>query len=149
MINLPPWNRLPLKIRWLEQEFVTNFPDTRFPNHMIVCHGAIKARKKTLGAAHERKKEIMDALLTRKECHLCMNEIFNLELDRVLCINPRCKLVAHMKCLAKICLEPGHYVPISGSCPLCDIKFLWYDIIRKKNGFEITMTEPEDVEYDI
>lgn len=26
MINSPPWHRLPLKVRWLENDFCTSFP---------------------------------------------------------------------------------------------------------------------------
>ncbi|CAG9801409.1 unnamed protein product [Chironomus riparius] len=150
MINLPPWNRLPLKVRWLEQDFCTDFPQSRFPNHMIICFGAIKARKKTIAAA-EQSKELMDLIRKRKECHLCLNDIQNLETDRVLCINPKCKLVAHMKCLAKMCLEKNHYVPIRGDCPLCEYKFLWNDIIRKKKGLSVNIAADNEDEgdYDI
>jgi structure-specific endonuclease subunit SLX1 len=149
MINTPPWNRLPLKIRWLESDFCTTFPQGRFPSHMTICHGAIQAFKKTVSKTQENK-ELMDAMLTRKECHLCMETIQNLESERVLCINPRCKLVAHMKCLAKTCIEKNHYVPISGQCPLCECKFLWNDIIRKKNGYSVAFaSHNDDEEYDI
>ncbi|KAG5677766.1 hypothetical protein PVAND_007497 [Polypedilum vanderplanki] len=149
MINTPPWNRLPLKIRWLESDYCIDFPSDRFPKHMSIKHGAIKAFKKTVSQTQEQK-ELMDAVRTRKECHLCMEKIQNLDTDRVLCINPRCKLVAHTKCLARICLEPNHYLPIAGKCPLCDCNFLWNDIIRKKNGFSVPFVNIDDEEeFDI
>lgn len=149
MINIPPWNRLPLKIRWLESDFCTRFPDGRLPQHMSVVHGPIKAKRKRIGQ-NKMSDELQEALQMRKECHLCMNEIIDLQEDRVFCINPRCKLVSHLRCLAKICLEPGHYVPIEGICPLCDRKFLWGDIIRKKKGCK-DMVDFDDGgdEYDI
>jgi structure-specific endonuclease subunit SLX1 len=142
MINTPPWNRLPLKVRWLAESFCTDFPPDRFPDHMSICHGEIKATKKTVHKTKENK-ELMDAIMTRRECHLCMDQIQNLENDRVLCINPRCKLVSHIMCLAKHCLEPNQYVPISGQCPLCECNFLWGDIIRKMNGHPVDFVDNE------
>lgn len=109
----------------------------RFPHHMSICHGPIKAKKKRARSMGIQDNKLEEAIRNRKECHLCMNEIEDLEANRVLCISPHCKLVAHLKCLAKLCLEPGHYVPIKGECPICETKFLWGDIIRKKKGCSI------------
>lgn len=149
MLNSPPWNRLPLKIRWFEQDYFIAFPIGRLPDHMVITYGAIKACQKTVGQA-QVNKVIMDGIRTRKECNLCMKEIKDFENDRVLCINPRCKLEAHLKCLAKMCLEPNHYVPIRGNCPLCECKFMWNDIIRKKNGLSVAFSNLDnDEEYDI
>lgn len=50
------------------------------------------------------------------------------------CVQPRCKLICHIECLANRCVEPGQYVPVDGSCPICDSHFLWGDLIRKANG---------------
>jgi structure-specific endonuclease subunit SLX1 len=86
MINLGPWNRLPLKIRWLEQDFCTQFPTGKLPQHMMICHGAIKAKKKKIGIT-QSSKDLFEAVRARKECHLCMEEIENLEEDRVFCVN--------------------------------------------------------------
>jgi len=148
MLNTPPWHRLPLRVRWLESDFCTSFPTGRLPQHMSICHGAIKAKVKKIGST--QNDELAEAVRMRSECHLCMNEIANLEEDRVLCINPRCKLVSHLRCLAKICLEPGHYVPICGTCPLCDFKFLWGDLIRKKKGCsDVAVEAVSDDEYEI
>lgn len=137
MLGIGPWNRLPLKIRWIEEEYYTQFPSNRLPAHMEILFGHIKAQHKTVSQI-EANKEIIEHLFTRRECHLCLETIENLKEERVLCVNPRCKLIAHIRCLARTCLEPGHYVPIKGKCVLCDCKFLWNDIIRKKNGFKIS-----------
>lgn len=137
MINIGPWNRLPLKIRWLEENFVTKFPDGRMPSHMDICHGAIRARHVRVGRRRTVSSQaVLDAIAAQKECHLCMKEIQNPEYERVFCVNAKCKLVAHTKCLAKTCLTPGHYVPIEGECPLCERKFLWGSVIRKKKGLK-------------
>lgn len=149
MLNIGPWNRLPLKIRWLEQDFAKKFPSGRLPQHMVVCHGPIRAKKSKLGRT-QSSQAVMEAMKVRKECHLCMEEIKNLEDERVFCVNPRCKLVSHITCLAKLCLQPGHYVPIQGTCPLCDYKYLWGDVIRKKKGCLDPMQFDDDAdEYDI
>lgn len=149
MIQIGPWNRLPLRIRWLEQSFCTSFPTGKLPAHMTICHGPIKAKKTKIGRT-ESQQELTEAIRARTECHLCMEEIKNLEDERVFCIFPRCKLVSHMLCLAKTCLEPGHYVPIKGACPLCDNEFLWGDIVRKKKVFKVALPlDVDDEEYDI
>jgi structure-specific endonuclease subunit SLX1 len=153
MINIGPWNRLPLKIRWLEENYVTKFADGRLPSHMQICHGPIRARHVRVGRRRTVSSQaVLDAINAQKECHLCMEEIENLETDRIFCVNPKCKLVAHMKCLAKVCLEPGHYVPIEGVCPLCERKFLWGSVIRKKKGLkddDWRDEENDDEEFDI
>lgn len=137
MLGIGPWNRLPLKIRWIEQEYYTSFPPHKLPAHMEIVFGHIKAQHKTVSQI-EANKEIIELLRTRRECHLCLEEIKNLAEERVFCVNSSCKLVSHLKCLAKKCLEPGHYVPIKGTCILCDCQFLWNDVIRKKNGYKIS-----------
>lgn len=139
MLGIGPWCRLPLKIRWIEQEYYTPFPPNRLPAHMEILFGHIKAQHKTVSQTEAKKEEVMQNIFSRRECHLCLEEIKDLKEERVLCVNPRCKLVSHMKCLAKTCLEAGHYVPVKGKCVLCDCKFLWNDIIRKKNGFKVSI----------
>lgn len=118
---------------------------------MSICYGLIKTKKKTINTLTQTNDELLvERLRKQKECLLCMEIIERLEDERVFCVNPKCKLVSHLKCLAKLCLEDGHYVPIDGICPLCDSKFLWGDIIRKKNGccdFEEENSQDED--YDI
>lgn len=80
-----------------------------------------------------------------------MTEIEDLENERLFCINARCKLVSHLQCLAKICLQEGHYIPTLGVCPLCETKILWGDLIRKRNKHRPEELEAfeEEEEYDI
>jgi hypothetical protein len=104
---------------------------------MEIVFGQIKAQFKTT-SQKENNREIVELVSRQQECHLCLGEIKNLKEERVFCVNPSCKLVVHMMCLAKRCLEPGHFVPIKGKCVICDCSFLWNDIIRKKNGFKIS-----------
>lgn len=104
---------------------------------MEILFGPIKAQFKTV-RQKESNREILELVNRQQECHLCLEEIKDLKTERVFCVNPACKLVAHMHCLAKRCLESGHYVPIQGQCVICDCQFLWNDVIRKKNGFKIS-----------
>lgn len=150
MLQIGPWNRLPLKIRWIEQEYYTQFPPNILPKHMEIVFGQIKAQFKTV-SQKENNKEIVELMSAYRECHLCMEEIKDLKEERVFCVNPICKLVAHTKCLARKCLEPGHYVPIKGQCVLCGYQFLWNDVIRKKNGFKVSINfnQAAENEYDL
>lgn len=118
---------------------------------MQICHGAIRARHVRVGRRRTLLSQaVIDAVNAQKECHLCMQEIVNIEQDRVFCVNSKCKLVAHTKCLARICLEPGHYVPIQGVCPLCEKTFLWGNVIRKKKGLKDDEADDEDDdEFDV
>lgn len=154
MLQIGPWNRLPLKIRWIEQEYYTAFPPNTLPPHMEIVFGPIKAQFKTV-SQKESNKEIIELVSKQKECHICLDEIKNLKDERVFCVNTNCKLVAHLVCLAKRCLEPGHYVPVKGQCVICDTQFLWNDVIRKKNGFRISssysqqLNPSDDNDYDL
>lgn len=54
--------------------------------------------------------------------------------DRTKCLSDECQLNCHLICLSQRFLQPGEYVPISGSCPKCRQMMLWADIIRKYKG---------------
>ena len=46
MLNVGPWNRLPLIIHWLKQEYCVPFPINRNPPvHMPFAYGAIRMEK--------------------------------------------------------------------------------------------------------
>lgn len=55
--------------------------------------------------------------------------------NRVNCLNSKCSLACHLICLGQRFLEPGEYVPISGSCPKCRQMMLWSDVVRKFKGY--------------
>ena len=43
MLNTGPWNRLPLTIQWLRQEYFQHFPiDRTPPTHIPIAYGTIK-----------------------------------------------------------------------------------------------------------
>lgn len=118
---------------------------------MEVCYGLIKVKKsKTLTQDEPIRKQMEK----RTECLLCMKEIEDLQNDRLFCTNAKCKLIAHIQCLAKICLhqDSGHYIPTKGSCPICEITFLWGDLVRSKSIKQLEEdidSEFDEEDYDI
>lgn len=95
---------------------------------MPICHGHVKIKKIPKLSAVE--KFTSDETTTL--CKICFNFV---SADQCIsCISPNCHFVGHLRCLAKLFVEPGHFVPIQGSCPICKKIVLWGDLIRKKNG---------------
>ncbi|KRT78230.1 hypothetical protein AMK59_6702 [Oryctes borbonicus] len=131
MLNVGPWNRLPLTIRWLEQELAKDFSDFKVPPiHMPICYGPVISKK--VAKQHNSDSDPEDLHKRIKYCYICNEEIFdNKELT---CLNSECDLVSHIICLSKHFLDPGEYVPVEGVCPKCKETFLWGDIVRKYKG---------------
>ncbi|XP_013117363.1 structure-specific endonuclease subunit SLX1 homolog [Stomoxys calcitrans] len=140
MLNVGPWERLPLIIQWLENEYECDFDITSLPpNHMRIVSGKITLEKKT------KKKTQTDEPLPKAiwapECHLCMEPIHNVEQSRIGCVNNLCKLTCHIICLANHLLssdakQRGHYIPISGECPLCETPLLWIELLQRKRRMQ-------------
>ncbi|XP_028160454.1 structure-specific endonuclease subunit SLX1 homolog [Ostrinia furnacalis] len=141
MLRVGPWCRLPLIIRWLENEYFEEFPADRTPpSHMVVRHGPVKSRnlKKSKESTEEH---------TTDECLLCSNYITNSQ-TKLTCLNSSCELIAHITCLAKLFLTPGEFIPIEGNCPFCDTKLKWGDLIRKMKGCKQNDDENSDQDDD-
>ena len=73
-------------------------------------------------------------------CGLCIQSVTSKQ-DLVSCISPKCGAVSHMACLAQHFRQTSqeqtnlnYFLPIDGTCPVCDFHCLWGDIIRKKKG---------------
>lgn len=95
---------------------------------MPICHGRVKIKKITkLDAIEQLTSDVTTTL-----CKICYDLVKPDEF--VSCISPNCRFGGHLRCLAKLFLEPGHFVPIQGTCPCCKKVVLWGDLIRKKNG---------------
>ena len=59
MLNVGPWNRLPLIIHWLKQEYYMQFPVNRNPPvHMPFAYGAIKMEKSNATKEEDLKPTI-------------------------------------------------------------------------------------------
>ncbi|KAJ6635217.1 Structure-specific endonuclease subunit SLX1 like [Pseudolycoriella hygida] len=129
MLQIGPWKRLPLTIRWISADYCRDFPIGKTPPvHMPICHGRVKIKK----IPKSSDSGISDAMKMGIFCRICYEYIK--PDNSVACISPSCRFVGHLKCLAKLWLEPGEYVPIQGSCVSCKKTLLWGDLIRKKNG---------------
>ncbi|XP_060806725.1 structure-specific endonuclease subunit SLX1 homolog [Amyelois transitella] len=124
MLRVGPWCRLPLVIRWLEQEYIEEFPiDRKPPEHMKICNGPVKS---------SNLKKFANVTI-HEECLLCFKYITT-SLSKVTCLNHDCVLVCHLICLASLFLKPGEFVPIQGLCPFCNINLKWGDLIRRTKG---------------
>lgn len=142
MLRIGPWNRLPLKIRWLDSDYKKEFALDRLPpKHMRTLEGSIIQEKKTRKKKGEKEEaeEYVSCF-----CTLCLNYI-DVEVSRkLLCINVNCSFVSHLECLGILWVENGHYVPIDGECPSCKKRFLWSDFINN-SLFNVKDKEEEDV----
>ncbi|KAM7361168.1 structure-specific endonuclease subunit SLX1 homolog isoform 1-T1 [Cochliomyia hominivorax] len=147
MLNVGPWKRLPLVIRWLESDYESEF-DPLFvpPKHMKIVNGLV-----TLENPQKKKQQLLlPRAIWAPECHLCMQTIHNVEESRIGCLNNLCKLTCHIICLANHMLssdpsQRGHYIPISGECPLCETPLLWIELLQRKRKMQGILTE-EDVD---
>lgn len=65
MLQVAPWNRLPLTARWLKQEYRMDFePSLQPPLHIPIAFGSVRAKKKLpLQTAGEEEKASM--------CYVC------------------------------------------------------------------------------
>lgn len=95
------------------------------PDHMSIVHGPIKSRNLKKSTEYSNFKSI--------ECLICSRFITN-STSKLCCLNSNCELVSHISCLADLFLNSGDYIPVEGSCPFCNMKMKWGDLIRKMKG---------------
>ncbi len=147
MLNAVPWKRLPLTVRWLR-------PDVKFkafskapPQHMPIVRGAVKIiRKKTTSTSSANDGAFI--------CAVCFEDVSEAR-KRIRCcaVLEKCGAVAHITCLAdkfraedEDLDEDRNLIPIRGSCPVCESKSLWGDLILSINSDESLPEEDEDEE---
>ncbi|XP_053550648.1 structure-specific endonuclease subunit SLX1 [Bombina bombina] len=149
MLRVAPWNRLPLTLRWLRQEYQRALPPLlQPPLHMPLSFGQVRARpiaksqtgKGKAGEKGQKEGEIeTDAILqadsVSQRCRVCFQKVQS-EDDALHCFHPGCTLTCHILCLAKVFLqnEPDQLIPVEGQCPSCGHSVLWGDLIRYKKG---------------
>lgn len=154
MLNIGPWNRLPLTIRWIEQDFAKDFPVMIFiqtffkepffinlfclqvdkipPIHMPITYGPIVSKK--LKKQPESEVSLLevgdgDGIFA---CYVCGKYIESGKGLR--CLHPECDMICHIACLSKLFLNDGDYIPVSGQCPKCKSYVTWGDLVRKYRG---------------
>ncbi|ESO05775.1 hypothetical protein HELRODRAFT_77631 [Helobdella robusta] len=137
MVNTGPWNRLPLTIRWLKQEYKFSI-NVEPPLHMAIEHGPVKNVRRKVEAEENHVTEFKT-----QQCVLCLH-CFNENDNTISCFH--CNTSYHTMCLADTILNAQtsdrttkltkHLLPVDGTCPKCFRSILWGDLIRfKKGGF--------------
>lgn len=139
MLNVGPWNRLPLTIRWLKQEYKMEF-EKQPPTHMPIVYGPLNKRKPEK-SKKGAKEELKDVSISHFTCVVCSEKIKDAD-DCLSCISESCPMKAHLICLAKRFLieseDNSYLVPIEGDCPICYHTLLWRDLLKNGNGTEQT-----------
>ena len=80
MLNTGPWNRLPLTIQWLKQEYQQNFPVNKPPPiHIPIAYGPLRLAKDTSKNTQEKIQEE-----TSKLCYFCNNEKEGSEVNSII-----------------------------------------------------------------
>ncbi|XP_037892526.1 structure-specific endonuclease subunit SLX1 homolog [Glossina fuscipes] len=149
MINIGPWQRLALVIHWLEINYTCDFESLfKPPKHMQIVRGNVILEKDV--GKKDKERALHKPLWAPEcpECHLCMQQIKDVERS-VGCLNNTCRLTCHIICLSNHILssdnnQRGHYIPIIGECPLCNTKFLWIDLLQHKQRKGWTEAEKDD-----
>ena len=150
MLRLGPWNRLPLTVRWLRPDIkFAEFPeDKQPPIHISVLQGPVQAVR-LKRAVKKRKDENVSKVDENEEefiCAMCIECVRNK--DKVQCVSDKCGAVSHIHCLAERfrqeSAEPDKFLPVEGTCPVCDMKTLWGDIIRKRKGCNYSKNDGEE-----
>lgn len=133
MLNVGPWNRLPLTVHWLAQDYAKDLSVNKVPPmHMPICYGPVISKKLRKDTSQNSKLENQTGQETiDRVCKLCGEEISSKILK---CLNSSCDLTSHVICLSKSFLKKGEYIPIEGECPRCKRTVLWGDIVRKYKG---------------
>ncbi|KAJ8972111.1 hypothetical protein NQ314_000337 [Rhamnusium bicolor] len=121
MLTVGPWCRLPLTVRWLNREFVRDFPVQKLPPmHMPICFGPVVS-KKLQKNTQELKENTINCDNISNYCNICFKPNHGKNLK---CLSINCNLNSHIICLSKYFAGNGDYVPIEGKCPKCDKAYL-------------------------
>ncbi|KYO29964.1 structure-specific endonuclease subunit SLX1 [Alligator mississippiensis] len=138
LLRVPPWDRLPLALRWLRPgRLPAPLPDLAPPPHVPITYGPFPDQPRL---AHQA---LPPPAVPGVTCQLCEGH-FQGEVDAPLrCIQSGCPLAAHPPCLARYFLqdEPHQFLPVEGRCPCCKTVVLWGDLIRSHLGYR---DNPED-----
>lgn len=116
MLNMGPWNRLPLSLHWLHDRKL--FKEFSLPEHISIIDGT-----SSVTTADTRQ------LIYEDDCLFCVKEVE--EKDRIVCLNADCSMTSHFVCLARYMLgDSYHVIPLSKHCPLCDTDLSWGNIVQ-------------------
>lgn len=128
MLQVAPWNRLPLTARWLKQEYRMDFePSLQPPLHIPITFGSVRAKKKL---------PVVEVMEEQEETRCCLCKGTVKASEKLSCFHSSCKMTSHLICLARHFLksEPSNLLPVEGKCPACHQSVLWGSLIRHKHG---------------
>jgi structure-specific endonuclease subunit SLX1 len=132
MLRTGPWNRLPLTIRWLKQEYKEDFPPSEQPpRHMAIAYGPIDLQKSKESVTEEEAVEPTSPVTLQQCCDVCYQTFKEDENGSLVCYHKPCKMIGHVLCLAKLYFKDGMLIPIAGNCVLCGEELLWGELIRR------------------
>ncbi|XP_069683763.1 structure-specific endonuclease subunit slx1 [Periplaneta americana] len=136
MLQVGPWNRLALTIRWLKQEFVREFPvDSCPPLHMPIAYGPVVSKR--IVESQETTSQSPPSTTFKDDDVICLCSLCDEAIsphEKMTCISPSCLLVVHVICLARRFQKGDIIIPLEGDCPACNTHVLWGDLVRKKKG---------------
>jgi structure-specific endonuclease subunit SLX1 len=161
MLRVGPWCRLPLTVRWLRQEYQTDFPLSKQPpTHMPIEFGLVeivkqnKVNKKSNDLSQQTQMQSQKTRLEASVCSICREnilktseQILNKNMAMLKCLN--CMDSFHATCLADhFILESAtkddsnvQLIPVDGNCPKCEAYLLWGDLIR----FRINLYKKDEI----
>ncbi|XP_014204863.1 structure-specific endonuclease subunit slx1 [Copidosoma floridanum] len=153
MLKVGPWSRLPLTLRWVDDDFgQSHSTQVSPPLHMPIVYGKVVSKKpegasnktdESEKAKNRGKENEIDNDAEESVCSICSTWVD--KGDRITCIKLSCRLVSHLVCLAESFTGgTGMILPVEGSCPLCHSEVLWGDLIRKKIGCNMHYNGEED-----
>lgn len=165
MLNIGPWNRLPLTVRWLKPDFAREFPaHLPPPLHMPIVFGPVESRK--LATAKSKKKpnqssedqqKIENDTLCHSEapavdeellCNICLEGVEPAQ--QLVCLSTKCSAVSHIVCLSTAFLsrESGRLLPVQGECRTCGRTLQWGELVRKKRGCYSNVENCQEVDVE-
>lgn len=139
MLRTGPWDRLPLTIQWLKQEYARGFPaQSQPPLHMPLAYGPIRVNTKGIPKKQSTNKPAQhdDNDDDETQCHFC--GLLQSDSDSfVNCCSRECSFKSHIVCLAESredAASSDFLLPISIQCPECLIELLWGDLVYGKTS---------------
>ncbi|XP_028914532.1 structure-specific endonuclease subunit SLX1 [Ornithorhynchus anatinus] len=140
MLQVAPWSRLPLTLRWLRQDFQRDLTPPP-PPHVPLAFGPPQP-----GPAGKSKGMAAGAG-AGAYCSLCLRPVED-EDGPLRCPHSTCPFRAHLLCLAQDFLQgqPQQLLPLEGCCPGCKNQLLWGDLIQLHRAGRRSPEEEEEEE---
>lgn len=130
MLNVSPWNKLPLTVQWLRNEYKVPLVP---PLHMPIAHGPIEEQMGT--------EELV--ICSDTECLLCRISL-SAE-NSVYCVHNQCAF--HIVCLANKLTKKHELLPVAIVCPKCGSSQLWGEMVSLRNRVNKVQTPIYDVNH--